>query len=96
MLEDTNVARDDAVTLSIQLGLGPGHMRGKIWPVDDAASARAPIEVEGHHLVPRAVLNSLQGLLDDANTGDVRILVRERGVLLPDTMRGNYVGRRSL
>lgn len=88
MLQDTNVARDDAVTLSIQLGLGPGHTRSRSGQLDDAASARAPIEVEGHHLVPRAVLNSLQGLLDDANTGDVRILVRERGVLLPDATAG--------
>ncbi|KAJ9477252.1 BTB domain-containing protein [Pseudozyma hubeiensis] len=85
MLQDPNVARDDAVALTIQLGLGPGHTRARSGQLDDAASAHAPIEVDGHHLVPRAVLSSLHGLLDDANTGDVRILVRERGVLLPET-----------
>ncbi|KAJ1018544.1 hypothetical protein NDA16_004826 [Ustilago loliicola] len=83
MLEDVSIARDDAVALTIQLGLGPGHTRGSSGQLDDTASTRMPIEIDGHHLVPRAVLNSLQGLLDDANTGDVRILVRERGVLLP-------------
>ncbi|GAC92795.1 hypothetical protein PHSY_000351 [Pseudozyma hubeiensis SY62] len=84
MLQDLNVARDDAVALTIQLGLGPGHTRARSGQLDDAAASHAPIEVDGHHLVPRAVLSSLHGLLDDANTGDVRILVRERGVLLPE------------
>uniref|UniRef100_V5EPB6 BTB domain-containing protein n=1 Tax=Kalmanozyma brasiliensis (strain GHG001) TaxID=1365824 RepID=V5EPB6_KALBG len=83
MLRDSSVARDDAVTLTLQLGLGPGHSRGRSSQLDDGALTRAPIEVKGHHLVPRAMLSSLHGLLDDANTGDVRILVRERGVLLP-------------
>lgn len=82
MLQDVNIARDDAVALTIQLGLGPGHSLGSSGALNDAASIRMPIEIDGHHLVPRAVLNSLRGLLDDANTGDVRILVRERGVLL--------------
>lgn len=84
MLQDTNVARDDAITLTIQLGLGPGHTRGQSGQLDDNAITRNPVEVDGHHLVPRAVLNSLHGLLDDSNTGDVRIVVRERGFLLQD------------
>ncbi|KAJ1036058.1 hypothetical protein NDA18_000205 [Ustilago nuda] len=85
MLEDANIARDDAVALTIQLGLGPGHARGSPGQLDEISLTRMPIEIDGHHLVPRAVLNSLHGLLDDANTGDVRILVRERGVLMPAT-----------
>ncbi|CBQ71610.1 conserved hypothetical protein [Sporisorium reilianum SRZ2] len=85
MLEDFTVARDNAIALTIQLGLGPGHTRSRSGQLDDAAtSILAPVEVDGHHLVPRAVLRSLHGLLDDANTGDVRILVRERGILLPE------------
>ncbi|SPO31875.1 uncharacterized protein UTRI_06712 [Ustilago trichophora] len=83
MLQDVNVARDDAIALTIQLGLGPGHTRGRSGQFDDNAVTRTPVEVDGHHLVPRAVINSLGGLLDDANTGDVRIIVRERGFMLP-------------
>ncbi len=85
MLQDANVTRDDAVALTIQLGLGPGHSRTQSGQLEDNALPRAPFEVDGHHLVPRAILNSLQGLLDDSNTGDVRIVVRERGLLLQDT-----------
>lgn len=85
MLQDFTVARDDAIALTIQLGLGPGHTCSRSGQLDESATSNlAPVEVDGHHLVPRAVLNSLHGLLDDANTGDVRILVRERGILLPD------------
>ncbi|SPO31986.1 uncharacterized protein UTRI_06712_B [Ustilago trichophora] len=83
MLQDVNVARDDAIALTIQLGLGPGYSRGRSGLLDDNAVTRIPVEVDGHHLVPRAVINSLGGLLDDANTGDVRIIVRERGMMLP-------------
>lgn len=85
MLQDVNVARDDAIALTIQLGLGPGHMRSQSDQLDESSVNRMPVEVDGHHLVPTAVLNSLHGLLDDANTGDVRILVRERGIMLPQT-----------
>lgn len=85
MLQDFTVARDDAIALTVQLGLGPGHTRSRSGQLDDATtSLPTPVEVDGHHLVPQAVLNSLHGLLDDANTGDVRIMVRERGILLPD------------
>ncbi|KAI3489887.1 hypothetical protein L1887_45980 [Cichorium endivia] len=83
MLQDDPVARQDAIALTIQLGLGPGHVRELEGLLGHGAVARVPVEVEGHHLVPRAMLTSLHGLLDDANTGDVRIIVRERGVRLP-------------
>ncbi len=83
MLQDEQVAGQDAIALTIQLGLGPGHVRELEGHLGGGAVARVPVEVEGHHLVPRAVLTSLRGLMDDANTGDVRIIVRERGVLLP-------------
>lgn len=89
MLHDPSVVRDDAIALTIQLGLGPGHTRSQRGQLGDAATTRGPVEVDGHQLVPRAVLSSLHGLLDDANTGDVRILVRERGVFLSKAFEDN-------
>ncbi|SNX88107.1 uncharacterized protein MEPE_06818 [Melanopsichium pennsylvanicum] len=82
MLLNLNVARHDSIALTLQLGLGPGHTNAQNSQLEDTAIAPPPVEIQGHHLVPRAVLNSLHGLLDDANTGDVRIIVRERGFLL--------------
>ncbi|PWY98398.1 hypothetical protein BCV70DRAFT_220822 [Testicularia cyperi] len=71
MLQDAAISRDDSFALTVQLDSSL-----------DMAGARPPFEVDGHRLVPRTVIGSLRGLLDDANSGDVRIVVRERGLLV--------------
>ncbi|KAN0064205.1 hypothetical protein ACQY0O_003372 [Thecaphora frezii] len=83
LLEDPTIRSDDAFTLTIQLSRGPALA----FQIDlgEPASFMPPFETEGAHLVPRSVLDALQGLMDDANTGDVRVVVRERGLLDTDS-----------
>ncbi|CAD6968048.1 unnamed protein product [Tilletia controversa] len=42
----------------------------------------APFQVPAAHYVSQTILDALEGLVDCARTGDVRIIVRERGLLV--------------
>ncbi|KAK0525628.1 hypothetical protein OC835_005554 [Tilletia horrida] len=42
----------------------------------------APFQVPSAHYVSQTILDALEGLVDCARTGDVRIIVRERGLLI--------------
>ena len=81
LMNDEAIRRDDAFSLTIQVGRGPAHAASE--DSFEPKTFMPPYEAQGSYLVPRSMLDSLQGLLDDSNTGDVRILVRERGVLSP-------------
>ncbi|EPQ27690.1 uncharacterized protein PFL1_04828 [Pseudozyma flocculosa PF-1] len=79
LLQNDVIRNDDAFTLTVQLNRLPTHAP-QPSPAGATTSFMPPFEAKGAHLVPRSVLDSLQGLLDDANTGDVRVVVRERGL----------------
>ncbi|PWN48571.1 hypothetical protein IE53DRAFT_389208 [Violaceomyces palustris] len=76
LLQDA-IRKDDAFCVTVQLATGRSNAGGQ----DLASVTNPPFEMEGINHVPRSVIDSLDGLLDCSNTGDVRIIVRERGLL---------------
>ncbi|KAE8251937.1 hypothetical protein A4X13_0g3777 [Tilletia indica] len=60
-------------------GAGAGaEGRGEMLPMPRLA----PFQMPSAHYVSQTILDAMEGLVDCARTGDVRIIVRERGLLI--------------
>jgi hypothetical protein len=78
LLEQHDIAALDAMELTVQISIGP-----RAAGSTPAMARGRPFEMEKLHAVPRDLVSGLEGLLDSQSTGDVVLLVRECGVLLP-------------
>ncbi|CEH18252.1 hypothetical protein CBOM_04665 [Ceraceosorus bombacis] len=84
LLEFPAVSRQNAMELTLQISTGP-----RVAQTPESGTIRTKntsvFEDKHTHSVPRALVNGLEGLLDCSATGDVILLVKERGLrLAPD------------
>ncbi|WFD43115.1 hypothetical protein MPSI1_001768 [Malassezia psittaci] len=78
LCKETPVCEQDALELVVQIASGPS-----ILPEHNeerALDMRLPFETPSSVQVPRTLLTALANLVDDAGTGDLMILVREKGL----------------
>ncbi|WFD31835.1 hypothetical protein MSPP1_002875 [Malassezia sp. CBS 17886] len=81
ILGDPQVAEADAFQIVVQVATGPS-----VLPETDATGAnpavgmQLPFQAPDTVNVPHSLLQSLDGLVDDANTGDLMITVKEKGL----------------
>jgi len=88
LLEHSDVQRQDAFSLTVQISTGPqaaapfsqGQGHGRLSSNGNQAS---PFVVEDNQLVHHSLIDGLERLLDCQSTGDVVLIVRERGVVRP-------------
>jgi BTB/POZ domain len=82
LLQVPAVAKQDAIALTVQIVTGPGWHHAV---ADDEQHMPSTIlfPQPNVHCIPKSILHSLESLLDCARTGDVRIIVRERGLWIP-------------
>ena len=81
LLENAKIRATDAMVLSIQIS---------------SPLSPAPPQIDGSHYVPKDLIDGIEGLLDDAATGDVRIYVRERKSVIVDEQKIWLHRKRSL
>ncbi|CAO1636935.1 unnamed protein product [Sympodiomycopsis kandeliae] len=88
LLSNPALAQANAFQLVIQIGTGPQLAKmtnGKESAVTATSAAtspsRYPFQMPGSQYVPTSMIDGLEGLIDDAVTGDVALIVRERGVV---------------
>lgn len=75
---DAAIAEQDAVELVVQIAAGPSVQTA---PVAEATQdARLPFETPSAVQMPRSLVHALAHLVDDAGTGDLMIIVREKGL----------------
>lgn len=80
LVADAQIAEADAFDIVVQIATGPS-----VLPERDATMSathgamRLPFEAPDTVSVPRSLLQSLAALVDDAATGDLMIMVREKG-----------------
>lgn len=86
LLANPDIARANAIELVVQIGTGPrlasptfGKEPGRSSSID--ASSCNPFQMPDAQFVPNSMLRGLEGLLDDGTTGDVALIVRERGLV---------------
>lgn len=90
LLQHPAVAKQNAIELTIQISTGPrvAHLHDSIA---NRSNNHSVFEDEHSHSVPRALVNGLEGLLDCSATGDVILLVKERGLKLAPNGAGERV-----
>lgn len=76
--QHAEVAKANCFELVVQLGTGP-HLA---IPSEDAPTRRLPFQLPESRFVPDSIVAGLEGMVDSATTGDVALIVRERGVVL--------------
>ncbi|KDN46488.1 hypothetical protein K437DRAFT_294317 [Tilletiaria anomala UBC 951] len=86
LLQNPAVAKHDAVALTVQIVLGPGLVHAV--PDKDHMPPMILFPQPNTHQVPKSMLTSLESLLDCSRTGDVRLIVRERGWVPASSMIG--------
>ncbi len=82
------VAKADAVALTVQVVTGPG-LAHAVRRAEGQMPAKVLFPQPDTCHVPRSLVDSLVGLLDCSRTGDVRIIVRERGLVLSGSGGGD-------
>lgn len=85
LLQDGEIDRQDAFSLTIQISTGPSAAIKT--SVDEGVGISSemrkasPFIVQDNQLVHYSLINGLERLLDSRSTGDVVLIVRERGVV---------------
>lgn len=85
LLQDGEIDRQDAFSLTIQISTGPSAAVKA--SVEEGFSTTLetrqvnPFIVQNNQLVHHSLINGLERLLDSNSTGDVVLVVRERGVI---------------
>ena len=78
LLADTPIGEQDALELVVQIAAGPSVLPEH--NEERSGDMRLPFETPNAVQVPRSLLHSLANLVDDAGTGDLMIIVREKGL----------------
>lgn len=82
LLQDKDVQRQDAFTLTVQISTGPrGSASQDPGGRASGANEASPFAVQDKQLVHHSLINGLERLLDCKSTGDVVLIVRERGIV---------------
>lgn len=78
LLADSELSERNALELVVQVACGPSVLpeRGE----ETSGEMRMPFETPDSVQVPRSLVHSLANLIDDASTGDLMIVVREKGL----------------
>ncbi|KAI3620519.1 hypothetical protein CBS9595_002486 [Malassezia furfur] len=75
---DAAIAEQDAVELVVQIAAGPSVHTAPLAEANH--DARLPFETPSTVQMPRSLVHALAHLVDDAGTGDLMIIVREKGL----------------
>lgn len=78
ILQNREAARDDCFELVIQIGTGPQMVTVARPP---GTMTPMPFEIPEARVVPKSLLAGLEGMIDCAATGDIALMVRERGIV---------------
>lgn len=89
LLETPAIASANAFELVVQLGAGP---QTDFASKDSLSHRRMPFAMPSTRLVQDSIVAGLEGLIDCAATGDIAIVVRERGVVAGGGPRAMHSG----
>lgn len=101
LLCDEAIAKQDAFAITVQIGTGPGTVLPLgLTPSSGLVSAThgeegeevegtLPFVVKDKQLVPRSLMDGLEEMIDSAATGDVILIVRERGIVVRQAVDGD-------
>ncbi|WFD07392.1 hypothetical protein MVES1_002756 [Malassezia vespertilionis] len=91
LLSDPMICASDAFELVVQVACGPSVLPER--SAEPQSSIRLPFETSDTVNVPRSLVQSLGNFVDDASTGDLMIIVREKGIQqLPSKELAESVG----
>jgi hypothetical protein len=82
LLANDAIAKYDAIELVVQVGTGPHVYQHESKLDSNEASLALPFHIPEGRFLPHSILDGLTSLVDCPITGDLALLVSERGVIL--------------
>lgn len=88
LLADADIANANAIDLVVQIGTGPQLTERSEASITSPSDGRTtndhqltPFQLQEAQVVPTSLVTGLETLIDCAATGDVALIVRERGIV---------------
>ncbi|PWN18839.1 hypothetical protein BCV69DRAFT_300991 [Microstroma glucosiphilum] len=82
LLANDTIAKNDAIELVVQVGTGPHVSQQEFNQGSSEASEALPFHMPEGRFLPNSILDGLTSLVDCPFTGDLALVVPERGVVL--------------
>lgn len=83
LLDHSDIAELNAFELVVQIGTG---IQMSLLGGNSSIDHRLPFQIPDKQFVPISVVAGLEGLIDDAGTADVALVVRERGIVISSSI----------